>query len=370
MNSMFSGFGSRFIQLVAGILLVSGLVGPALAAGGPYAVSGIRVDASAESASAARVIAMRDGYSKALTALMKRNTLRQHWQSLPTVSDDDVQAYVQSFSVLGEKTSSTRYLARLNVVFKAASVRNLLRGAGVPFSETLSKPALILPVWQVKDRYVLWGDPNPWRDAWAYQMRRHDGLLPMKMADGELVDLQLIDGTAAANGDAAAINAIAKHYGVDKVAVSHGRLLLDRETDQSYAQIVTRIYGSSGQIELTDQQFVPEGDKRGFFRTLADGAMSDMNEDWKSKTLVRFGESGQLQAAVEINSLAQWVAAREAIKGVSAVQSIKVESLSVSKAWVTLRYRGGLDQLAFSLNERNLELTQEGGTYVIRPRRR
>ncbi len=370
MSSIFTRFDSRTAFFTMAVLVLGLFTLPAMAVSEPYAVSGVRVDAKAESASAAREVAMKDGYRNALEKLMRRNTLRQHWGNLPSVSDADVPSYVQSFSVANEKTSRTRYLAELTVVFKASAVRNLLRGAGVPFSETVSKPILVLPVWQVRDRYVLWGDPNPWRDAWAHAVKQQHGLLPITIPQGDLPDLQAIDGVAAANGNDAAMAVIAQRYGVEKVAVSHGRLLVDRETDQSYAQIVTRIYSSAGEVEITDQQFVPEGSKKSFFRKLAASALGDMNEDWKSKTLVRFGQSGQLQAVVEINSLAQWVAIRKAIEEVSAVQGLDVGSLSVSQAYVTVSYRGGVEQLAFSLNERNLELAPGGNGYVIRPRRR
>ncbi|MGB0921217.1 MAG: DUF2066 domain-containing protein [Alphaproteobacteria bacterium] len=357
-----------YIALIGATILTLSFA--AFAANGPYDVNGVRVDASADSASAAREIALAQGYQQALTTLMKRNTLRQNWQNLPTLSEVEAQGFVRSFSIIGEKTSRTRYLARLNVSFKANGVRNLLRQSGVPFSETVSKPVLVLPVWQVRDRYILWGDPNPWRAAWEQEADGFKGLLPIVMPDGELDEMQLIDGAAAVAGDQAALDAIAKRHGVAKVAVSHGRLLVDRETDESYAQIVTKVYGAGGVGEITDQQFVPAGSKEKFFRALARGAIGDLNEDWKAKTLVRFGQSGQLAVRIPVSGLEQWVRLRKEIENVAAVQKVTVGSLSVSEAWVQIDYRGGISQLAFSLNERNLALQEDGqGGYTILPRR-
>lgn len=366
----FGNFGVR--QLIALGVIAFGfvLIGqhPAFAQKSPYTVADVAVDATAASASEARDVALANGYLQAYRALVQRNTPKGYWQSVPQMNAEEIQGLVQSFSVSDEKSSRTRYLAKLNVDFKDEAVRQLFRSAGVPFSETISQPILVLPVWQVRGKAILWGSPNPWREAWMQAPSADSGLLPIMLPDGDLEDLKLIDGPQAAAPDRAALAAIAERYGVDKVAVSFGKVLVERETDNPYAEITTFVYGSSGDFNIVDRQYVPGTDRTAFFTKLAETAIADLNEDWKNKTLVHGGEAGRINVVVPIQNLDQWVAIRKTIESTSAVQGLKISALSVDTAIVDLSFRGGLGQLAFSLNERGLQLTQEGQNYVLRQR--
>lgn len=357
--------------LALGFLAFATLLGgqnTAQALENPYTVSGVAVDATAASASDARDVALSNGYLEAYQALVQRNIPKSYWQAVPQLNSQQIQGLVQSFSVSGEKSSRTRYLAKLNVDFKDDAVRQMFRGAGVPFSETPSQPILVLPVWQVRGKAILWGSPNPWRDAWGAASTGQDGLLPIVLPEGDLEDLKLIDGPQAAAADRAALAAIAQRYGVDKVAVSFGKVLVERETDNPYAEITTFVYGSSGDFQIVDRQYVPGTDRAGFFTKLAGTAIADLNEDWKNKTLVRSGETGRINVVVPVQNLDQWVAIYKTVEAISAVQDMQISALSVDMAILDLSFRGGLGQLAFSLNERGLQLTQEGQNYVLRQR--
>ena len=84
---------------------------------------------------------------------------------LPRQGSLDVTAFVSDFSVSEEKTSSVRYLAKLDVQFKPKQVRDLLLGLGIPFAETQSKPIMIIPILQSSQAFHLWKDTDMWRKA-------------------------------------------------------------------------------------------------------------------------------------------------------------------------------------------------------------
>src|SRR3546814_5337389 len=88
---------------------------------------------------------------------------------------------------------TVRYLADLTFRFNPDQVRSLLRGAGVPFAETRSKPVVVLPVFgDSAAGPTLWTGTNPWRDVWA-QRRGDDGLVPLTVPLGDLGDLAAVE---------------------------------------------------------------------------------------------------------------------------------------------------------------------------------
>ena len=139
-----------------------------------YTISNVTVDSTAQSAVQARDIARADGERKGFRMLLERLTLREDWGRLPKISDADLIDLVQDFEVNSERSSTVRYLATLTFRFRPEPVRRLLRDQGIPFTETRSKPVVVLPVLTMGDRNVLWDDPNPWRAAWSKLARSEE----------------------------------------------------------------------------------------------------------------------------------------------------------------------------------------------------
>ncbi len=179
-----AAFGAGIALLVLAPGMFSGRAG----AQEVFTVTDVRVDATAKTAAAARETALAEGERRALGRLLARLTLRADQARLPVLERSQIAALVRNFEVEEEKTSSVRYLAKLTIRFKRKALRRLLRAHDIPFAETLSKPVLVLPVYEVADALALWDDPNPWREAWARQPKR-DGLVPLVVPLGDLSDI-------------------------------------------------------------------------------------------------------------------------------------------------------------------------------------
>lgn len=131
-----------------------------------YEVRDVPVDVTAETAAQAREQALAEGERQAFDLLLRRLTLAMDRDRLPTLDNTGMAALVKDFSVVEEKTSDVRYLAKLDFRFKREGVRNLLMDRGLPFAETASKPMVVLPVQESAAGLFLWDEPNPWRGAW------------------------------------------------------------------------------------------------------------------------------------------------------------------------------------------------------------
>src|SRR5258708_24646138 len=168
---------SRFWLLVLLAALAGGT--PAMAAPAPdlFTVSGVKVDAIAESATAARDLAMIQGRPPAWTKLYRRLTAASQWGKQPQLDDNALLRLIRSFEVAGERRSTTRYLADVIFHFNPVAVRALLRQSNIAYTDTRSRPALVIPVTAGKPGF----DPmSPWAMAWNDPVLRQ-GLVPFVM---------------------------------------------------------------------------------------------------------------------------------------------------------------------------------------------
>src|SRR3546814_7364530 len=81
----------------------------------PFTVAKVPVDASADSAAAARPIAIAEGERRAFTLLLRRLTLPEDADRLPRASETLLNQIISGFEIGDERTSATdRKNTRLN----------------------------------------------------------------------------------------------------------------------------------------------------------------------------------------------------------------------------------------------------------------
>ncbi len=333
-----------------------------------FTVRGLAVDVTANSALAARKLALLDGQRRALEQILRRITLRSDHATLPKPGDRAIAQLVVAVQVSEEKTSSVRYLASLTVRFNRAAIRNLLRGAGFSFSETRAKPILILPVFEKGAALSLFEDTNIWRQAWARLDLSSDSLLPLLLPKGDLQDVTTIAAQAALAGSDEQLRAIAQRYGVDTVLVSHAILSIDLAA------------GGIPQVQVNMLRFTPRGkstevldygvkvaeDLESAMDRLAQRVAMDQLEQWKRRTKLSFDADTSLSAQVPLSRLADWLLIRQSLNASAMVRSIKLQSISRQAAQVIIDYLGDTDSLVISLAQRDLQLSLVEGFWVLR----
>jgi len=329
-----------------------------------YTVSNVAVDATAQSATQARDIARAEGERRGFRMLMERLTLKEDWGRLPKVSDGDLLELVQDFEVVSERSSTVRYLAALTFRFRPEPVRRLLREQGIPFTETRSKPLVVLPVLTAANRAVLWEDPNPWRAAWSRQPLA-EGLVPMQVPAGDLAAVQAVDAQQALKGDKDALAAVGRHYDNGDVMVMQA--VLSGSGDQRSIQLTTARYSSG----FSDQNWVsslksdPKESDDDFFARAVAVVVADVSEAWKKATLQHTGEEATLTAVVPMTNLRDWVVVRDRLQSVPAIQRATLLSLSQEGARIEIRYVGDPQQLQLVLSQRDLVLAQGNADWTL-----
>ena len=331
-----------------------------------YEVANVAVDVTAETASAARDQALVQGERTAFYTLLKRLTPRAMYDRLPELQRSVITTHVRDFSVQEEKTSSVRYLAKLDFRFKRETIRALMSRYGLPFAETPSKPVLVLPVFEVAGARALWDDPNPWRLAWQ-NMPRSDGLVPLVAPIGDLSDIAAIGVQQAMNGDAARLQAISRKYQADDVMVVHGILGTDPASGRSDLRVTVTRYGTVAGVKTLVQGFLAQGGETedALLARAATAIAAEIEDSWKQDNLLRFAEVGTLAVEVPITTLKDWLTVKERLGRVAVVKDVEVVVLSRADVRLNLHYLGNPDQLALALEQADLKLTESFGNWIL-----
>src|SRR6266478_4301293 len=130
----------------------------------------VKVDATADSAAAARELARIDGQRRALGLVVDRLSGSSDNPKLAKLDDKTITDMVESFEVANERMSAVRYLADYTFHFRPSKVRRLVHlgetapaeGGGKPtvsessskpaVPESSSKPTVVLPVYKDSTR--------------------------------------------------------------------------------------------------------------------------------------------------------------------------------------------------------------------------
>ncbi|MBF0247687.1 MAG: DUF2066 domain-containing protein [Alphaproteobacteria bacterium] len=334
-----------------------------------FEVDNVAVDVTAESATQARAKALAEAERKAYVSLLRRLTLQAYHDRLPDLGPAQVTALVRDFVVAEEKASSVRYIAKLNYHFRAEAVRALLEQHGIPFAETMSKPVVILPVYQAAGALVLWDDPNPWRAAWRNygQHGPGQGLVPMVLPSGDLTDVGVIGAEQAIEGDMTRLTEIARRYEAGDAVVAHGILRSSALGGRPELEVYLTRFGSTLQEHTVVKTFTAAADESvDALLARAVGQLTHQIEDhWKQDNMIQSGEIRLFTVSVPVTGLQDWVRTRDRLNGVAIVRRVEVSLMRRDEVRMHLHFIGDVEQLALSLDQADLALWEEAGRWFL-----
>ena len=356
--------GLLCLMPVWGLLVIAGAL-PAQA-NEVFTVSAIALDEEAETAVIARETALAKGRMAAYKLLRARLTLPEDVRGQPLATPEQVLAMVLDFSLDNEKLSSVRYVADMIVRFEPEAVRSHFRNLGISFSETVSKPVLIVPVLRADGFDRLWEDPNPWAEAWR-ELEFISGLVPLTTPVGDLADIAALDARAAVAGDEAALFRVADNYGAEETAVALAEPVFDTTGLDRVEVTLTRLSRVLPPRTIVDRFGLRAGESEfALYARAAEGLSARIETDWKRDTRPDFAASQTLQARIPALRLPDYAAIRSRLNQVAMIGKLEITSLTKAEVEVFLAFLGSLDQLQLALAQQDLVLLDEGEGWVIR----
>lgn len=342
--------------------------GPAAAKTDLYTVQDISVDESAPSAAEAKQAAMADALATAFDTLLRRLTLREDHERLPAPEPAVLEASMRRVQVLEERQSPVRYIARVSVGFHPEPVRTLLREAGIPFSEAVSGPVAVFPVYDWGPLRLLFEDVNPWRAAWAKRPAANEPVPLVLPAPG---DPAMPAAESAADGDRARLLQAAARIGARRALVAHAVYRLEGQRTRPVLEVALRPYGA-GEAEGAGMLRV-EGRAGETVESLCARAAAEaatrIQESWKRANLVAAGAPAEpYEATAPLGGLADLIAVKGALGAAGGVQQVRLAELARSRAVFRFRFAGGAERLAGVLERQGFALQRAGGEgWTLRP---
>ncbi len=187
--------------------------------GNAYGVDGIDVDVVAPNIESARVAAYRIVQRKAWPMLWSRLTGSAP-AAAPRLSDGQLDSMVSGIESQGERFSTTRYIARLGVIFDRSRAREFL---GDSASTLQSPPMLLMPVYSDGGVRTLYQAKTPWLEAWQ-RFRENVTPIDYVVASGSAGDNLLLTNWQTHRPDRPSWRNILNRFDAVDVLVAEARL--------------------------------------------------------------------------------------------------------------------------------------------------
>ena len=361
---------SAALRAAAAVFVVAVLLpgGPAAAKVDLYTVQGISVDESAPSTAQAKRAAMAEARAEAFDTLLRRLTLRSDHDRLPDADPEAAAAAMRSVQVLEERQSPVRYIARVSIGFHPEPVRALLREAGIPFSEAVSGPVAVFPVYDWGSLRLLFEDANPWRAAWAQRPAANE---PVPLALPAPGDPAMPAADSAAEGDRARLLQAAVRMGARRALVAHAVYRLDGQSPRPVLEVALQRFGA-GEAAAAEMLRI-EGRAGETVESLcaraAAAAATQIQESWKRANLVAANAPAEpFEATASLGGLGDLIAVKNALKAAGGVRQVRLVELARSRAVFRFRFAGGAERLGGVLERQGLALERGGGNaWTLRP---
>jgi len=343
----------RQLLLTLIVVLAAAVASSQLAAAGdPFTVSGIKVDATAQSAVEAQTKAINSGRAKAWQTLYRRLTKQQDWGRQPPLDDATLQRLVRSYQARDQRSSTTRFVANMTYIFNAGAVRHILQQASVAYSDVTARPIMVIPL------APGWSPQTPWTHAWK-DPRFARGAVPLvlPLADDEPALASLhFDGTAWQDVEPIASRVRAREVYLVLVIPQRAQMIVK----------IRRLAASAGAaVPDTVVPVPPKTPAAKAFGEVADATANAIIDSWKSRAAIDFAKRSRLVASMPVETLEEWTETLQKLGTVSTVSEVNVVAMDIGEARVAISYAGSTDQLNEQLAHAGLALSNENGGWRL-----
>lgn len=343
-------------RLFLPVLIVFAAWSYAAAAATPSAYfADVTVDVTADNAATARERAMQQANRQAVTAIAANFTTREGLGVLNKLSNDQLLNFIKETTVLEEKASNVRYLAKLRITANDRLLRQYLQEKNVPLVVASSADVMIVPVFREAEGMParLWEEDNPWRKIWEQNPQTVGGIRLFSLAEDNLPSLT---GERALDPNPAILQQIAEINGGGDVYV-----------------VEANYNGANG---LTVKVLNPRTGKKDIFNV--DGPLSDelylqaaretalhISDELKGRSIVTSTEPETATVLYKFTTLSSWLKIEEKIAAVTAVDNIRINAIGNGRIQFQIDYIGGMDTLKKALQDERLLLTETGNYYTL-----
>jgi len=273
----------------------------------PFTVTGLPVDASANSAIEAQTLAIQDGQLRAANIVLKRLTLEgeRMVKPLPDMTPETVGRMIRALEINNEKRSSNRYLGDISVAFNPREVQSYLRGLDLTLMSSQARPRLIIPVGSAEFAQAFGSD----RYSHALTPLTPSGLAESFVPNTEQQ------------------KALAAEYGTQQLLIveelpGYGGTAAN-VTDVALDTGLSRAFSVTGAASSAD---------------LGDKIVAQLENDWKAASATTAQADITSVVSVLYDTHSEWLTLQKAINTAAQIKGARLDALSRDGALMTRRY--------------------------------
>ncbi|MDB5491540.1 MAG: hypothetical protein JWO78_1389 [Micavibrio sp.] len=405
-RNIYTAFHRMRTALLTGLMLGAGLVilsSPVIAADDVFTVAGVKVDAKAENAVAAREKAFATAQTVAFTAIATKLLGDEEAKAYKIPDTATIAAMIKDFEVTNEQISAVEYIGTYTFRFEGNAVRNRFNMQGLKYSDVVSKPVLVLPFYQMGQVISLWRDGNPWLKAWTHADLK-GGLVPINVPLGDALDVCSISDDQALDVPADKLEEMLARYGAKEAIILIAKPGKPATGDFP-ADLSVMIYRTDNgtpeyaqTVKVTADAGATSADA--LYVKAVRQVRAILQKNWKNQTMIdpaqgniagsgdipaytdpnaspydrRLAASGPVSGLnntitvhVQFTTMQEWVTTRQALQTVQGISDMKVRSVTPREAQVDLSFAGGIDRLRALLAQSDMVLTTDatGSNYAL-----
>jgi len=343
----------RFLRLASFAVLGLYFIAPTAAQSEDltYTVSGIHVDVSAASATAALSIAIENGRTKAWDILYRRIAQQSDWGKQPKLQGADLDHLFRGYSARNEKRSTTRYVADVTYIFSPATVNRVMAKVSSTYAATaLARRILVVPLSPGFD------PDGSWTETFA-SPRFGGSAVPFSVpgsADKETLSKIKFDTAGWADVQKAA----------SRIRATEAVLVLASVSGKTMDLQLKRV-GAFEQPSVTTAEVPLQRNPTETYPAAADASLKAIEDMFKAKAAIGVGAKNRLVADLHITSLEQWATLQNAMTSVANVSGVQVDAMDIGLVRVTVSFMGTSDQLRDSWAPVGVSLSKDGDNWEI-----
>jgi hypothetical protein len=329
-----------------------------------FVVEGVKVDVTADDAVSAQEQAFEQAQVRAFDILANRMVAETDVSNMATPDASIIASMIKDYEVSNEQISDVRYVGEFTFRFDPKSLGNYFSISGVQYTDTKSKPLLVLPVLQKDGKTSIWGPDNLWMKGWA-STQFGAALVPVEVPIGDLEDVADINDDNALRFERKSLDRLLMRYNAREaaimIAVPDSVLATLQPEQKATGSMRISIYRTDrGSAEyVSDFLLHPDNEQSvtQFYDQAVMQGFQALQKNWKKRTAASAAQSQFYYVRMPIDGLDELVKVQEVLRTLPGLSQISVISVKPVEARLLLTFRGN--------EERLREVLHSGSAYLL-----
>ena len=321
-----------------------------------FEVKNILVEVESTSSSKAKEIALLEAQEKGFKSLMNKMLLESEYEKIKTINIEKVLGFVDAIEIQNEKTTSSKYIGNLTIIFSEDKILKYLNNNDIKFTSIKSKPLLILPIYKFAGVTYLWEKKNIWRNIWI-KNSNNDGLIPIKSSDGKFTDFIYFNQDQAVKKNLSNLELLAKSHNTTGVLIAILKKKYNRDKSKILFDLDLSIYRFDGEKTTNFEDTIEI-----YSSEYSDNILNEakvkveqfVNQQWKTAHMITSKRKFE-KITVLFNDLNDWIDIKETISSISIIDKFNVKKFSHNEAIIFLSFSGNLKQLKVAFKQSDLD---------------